>query len=80
MSEGRSPLAFTVRSASWEGDRPGIELVRRQVFIEEQGIPESEEWDEVDPVSRHALAVTSKRDVVGTGRLEPTGKIGRIAG
>lgn len=27
----------------------------------------------------HALALAAKRDAVGTGRLEPTGKIGRLA-
>jgi predicted GNAT family N-acyltransferase len=79
MSDGPSAASCTVRPASWLDDRAGIELVRRQVFIEEQGIPESEEWDDLDPVCRHALAITGKRDVVGTGRLEPTGKIGRVA-
>ena len=71
------PVALV--DATWEDDRPRLEQVRRRVFIEEQGIPESEEWDSTDPVSRHVLAITAKRDVVGTGRLEPTGKIGRVA-
>jgi predicted GNAT family N-acyltransferase len=53
--------------------------VRRAVFIEEQGIPEAEEWDQADPHCLHALILTAKRDAVGTGRLEPTGKIGRLA-
>ena len=62
----------------WNADRPGIESVRRRVFIEEQGIPEIDEWDDDDPVSIHVLA-TLKRDPVGTGRLNLAGKIGRIA-
>jgi hypothetical protein len=53
--------------------------VRRAVFIEEQRIPEDDEWDDVDPVARHVIAVTKCRESIGTGRLEPTGKIGRIA-
>jgi predicted GNAT family N-acyltransferase len=53
--------------------------VRRQVFIIEQKIPESEEWDDADENSSHVLAFSEKRDVVGTGRLEPTGKIARLA-
>ena len=68
-----------IRTARWGDDRPAIESVRREVFVHEQGIPEHEEWDAADPVCLHVLALTAKRDAVGTGRLEPTGKIGRVA-
>ncbi len=68
-----------LRPASWAHDRTALQAIRRRVFIEEQGIPESEEWDDIDPVARHVLAVSLNRDAVGTGRLEPTGKIGRVA-
>ena len=70
---------FLIRSASWQADRARLEYVRRQVFIIEQKIPESEEWDDADENSSHVLAFSEKRDVVGTGRLEPTGKIARLA-
>ncbi len=63
---------------TWAADRPVLERIRRAVFIEEQHLQESEEWDDDDPVSVHAL-VTLNRDPVGTGRLNPAGKIGRIA-
>ncbi len=63
---------------TWEADRPVLERIRRAVFIEEQHLAESDEWDADDPVSVHALA-TLNRDPVGTGRLNPAGKIGRIA-
>jgi len=69
----------SIRRADWQHDRALIEHVRRCVFIVEQGVPESEEWDAADRVCEHALAFTTKRDVIGTGRLEGTGKIGRIA-
>jgi len=68
-----------LQPATWADDRDALQAVRRSVFIEEQAIPESEEWDDVDPVARHVLALTANRDAVGTGRLEPTGKIGRVA-
>ena len=68
-----------LREATWATDRAAIESVRRAVFIVEQGIPESEEWDAADPVCRHVLAESRNRDAVGTGRLEATGKIGRVA-
>lgn len=74
---------FVLEIATWRHDRAAIESVRRAVFIEEQHVPEHEEWDDLDPVVPHvvAYAVTAaaKRDLVGTGRLEPTGKIGRVA-
>jgi predicted GNAT family N-acyltransferase len=75
--------ACTVELAAWAADGASIRHVRRAVFIEEQGIPEHDEWDDLDPVVTHVLAYvrtgSAKRDVVGTGRLEPTGKIGRVA-
>jgi predicted GNAT family N-acyltransferase len=64
--------------AAWAVDRPVLERIRREVFIREQEIPESEEWDGEDAGSVHVLARLN-RDPVGTGRLEPAGKIGRIA-
>lgn len=74
---------FVLEIATWQHARAAIESVRRAVFIEEQHVPEHEEWDDLDPVVPHvvAYAVTAaaKRDLVGTGRLEPTGKIGRVA-
>lgn len=70
---------FTIRSATWRADQSEIAFVRRQVFIIEQKIPESEEWDDADGNSSHVLVFSEKRDVVGTGRIEPTGKIARLA-
>ncbi len=70
---------FLIRSASWQADRARLEFVRRRVFIIEQKIPESEEWDDADENSSHVLAFSEKRDAVGTGHLEPTGKIARLA-
>ena len=64
--------------ASWDADRPDLERIRRAVFIDEQKMPESAEWDADDAVSVHVLARLN-REPVGTGRLNPAGKIGRIA-
>jgi predicted GNAT family N-acyltransferase len=71
--------SITLRPASWTGDRAALESVRRQVFVHEQGVPEPDEWDAADVTCHHVLALKEKRDAVGTGRLEPTGKIGRVA-
>jgi predicted GNAT family N-acyltransferase len=64
--------------ADWAADRDALERIRRVVFIEEQRVPEADEWDGEDAASVHVLARLN-RDPVGTGRLNPAGKIGRIA-
>ena len=73
-------LADTIECVltTWSTDRPVLQKIRREVFIDEQLVPELDEWDDDDTVSVHALA-TLNREPVGTGRLNPGGKIGRIA-
>lgn len=56
-----------------------LAAVRRSVFIEEQGVPETLEWDEFDAVSTHWLAVQTDGTPVGCARLLPDGHIGRMA-
>ena len=63
---------------TWNTDGPALQKIRREVFIIEQRFAESDEWDDEDAVSCHAM-VTLNREPVGTGRLNPGGKIGRIA-
>lgn len=57
--------------------------LRRAVFVDEQGIPESEEWDAADATALHVVVYNHLGQAVGTGRLltaEPgVGKIGRMA-
>lgn len=62
----------------WGVDRVPIQAVRRAVFVREQGVTEEDEWDDADVFSEHVLALRN-REPVGTGRLESTGKIGRVA-
>lgn len=67
-----------VTLVSWEAAAADLMQVRRRVFIEEQGIPESLEWDQWDAPSLHALARHGEAPVA-TGRLLPEGRIGRMA-
>jgi predicted GNAT family N-acyltransferase len=64
--------------ADWSADRADLERIRRAVFVEEQQIPEKDEWDDEDAGSVHVLALLN-RDPVGTGRVNGAGRIGRIA-
>jgi predicted GNAT family N-acyltransferase len=74
-----SPPGFSVRTASWQEDLAPLQDLRRTVFILEQQVPESLEWDEFDAVSQHALAIDAHGHAIGTGRLLPDGHIGRMA-
>lgn len=67
-----------VRVARWPDDEMLLRRIRSEVFIKEQDVPEDLEWDGLDATSRHLLAMVD-REAVGTGRLTPHGKIGRMA-
>jgi predicted GNAT family N-acyltransferase len=75
----RKSSGFTVRIASWSDDRAALQALRRAVFIVEQHVPETLEWDEADAESLHALALDEHDLPVGTGRLLPDGHVGRMA-
>lgn len=51
--------------------------LRRRVFIEEQNIPEAEEWDDLDAGAIHLVA-RDDGEPVGTARLILSGPTGRI--
>lgn len=70
---------FRVRMADWEREREAMRAIRTPVFIQEQQVPQQIEWDEMDPLCVHALAVDADGAPIGTGRLAPDGKIGRMA-
>jgi predicted GNAT family N-acyltransferase len=73
------PPAFTIVSADWHADRDALRAVRRAVFIDEQNVPEALEWDELDARCAHVLACAADGAAIGTGRLTPDGRIGRMA-
>lgn len=72
-------FSLDIVPASWEQDQAALRAIRKRVFIQEQSVPEEEEWDDYDAISEHFLALDAKRDAVGTGRLQPDGKITRMA-
>lgn len=74
----KSPLRLTAKQGSWEQIGELCRKVRYKVFVEEQQIPEEDEWDEQDPVSEHFLLLINDRPAA-TARLTPDGKLGRFA-
>lgn len=73
--------AFSVHTVQWPARAAELRALRRAVFVVEQQVPEEEEWDDYDAVSRHVLALADGVPLVpiGTGRLLPDGHIGRMA-
>ncbi|MDM0006697.1 YbgC/FadM family acyl-CoA thioesterase [Variovorax sp. J22G73] len=73
----------TVETGAWSALGDGAGALRRAVFIEEQNIPESMEWDEHDAVVLHAVARNRLGQVIATGRLlhaeDGVSHIGRMA-
>ena len=62
----------------WADAQALAKPIRISVFIEEQQVPESEEWDDEDSTALHIIAFKDG-EPVATARLTQKGKIGRMA-
>lgn len=71
--------AFSVSRAVWSLDEAAIAKVRRAVFIEEQAVPASLEWEMRDPACAWFVARAPSGEGVGIVRLTPDGRVGRMA-
>ena len=69
---------LVIRLADWEKDKTALSTIRRQVFIEEQNVPEDMEWDEFDASASHFLALKNNQ-AIACARLKTDGQIGRMA-
>jgi predicted GNAT family N-acyltransferase len=67
-----------IEATEFESDRELIFAIRTAVFVLEQSVPVDIEIDGQDPLARHVLAYLDGRPV-GTGRILPDGRIGRMA-
>jgi len=70
---------FRVEPADYVADFKDLRAVREPVFVVEQQVPLELEWDELDPQCRHVIARDDAHRPIGTGRLTPGHKIGRMA-
>jgi predicted GNAT family N-acyltransferase len=71
--------AFRVRLVDWRDASPILTRIRTTVFVGEQGVPSEIEIDGRDPGCVHAVAEDASGEAIGTGRLMPDGRIGRMA-
>ncbi len=77
-SSTRSPK-FSVARIDYARGLDALRAVREPVFVQEQQVPIELEWDELDPLCVHVLARDHTGHPIGTGRLTPEHKIGRMA-
>jgi YbgC/YbaW family acyl-CoA thioester hydrolase len=72
-----------VQLGDWAALQAEASALRRTVFVDEQGVPEHEEWDAADADCLHAVAHNGLGQAVATGRLLPAqggvAKLGRMA-
>src|SRR5262245_28121247 len=73
------PAPFTIRIMIWREALALARPVRETVFVDEQNVPLELEWDEWDERSDHAVALDASGKPIGTARLLPDGRIGRMA-
>jgi len=71
--------AFRVDPIDYTDGLPQLRAVRETVFVQEQQVPIEEEWDALDPDCVHVIARAQDGTPIGTGRLTPEHKIGRMA-
>lgn len=78
MTEYKTLTNITLIQLNWVDAQALAIPIRKNVFIEEQQVPESEEWDDEDCSALHIIAI-KKGEAVATARLSQKGKIGRMA-
>jgi predicted GNAT family N-acyltransferase len=70
---------YRIELVDWQDAATQLSAIRRQVFIDEQGVPEELEWDGLDASAMHVKATSLTGEAIGTARLLPDGQIGRMA-
>jgi predicted GNAT family N-acyltransferase len=70
---------FRVEAIDYVSGVDELRAVREPVFVQEQQVPIELEWDELDPLCVHVIARDDAGRPIGTARLTPERKIGRMA-
>ena len=72
-------MGVRVELMPWEKAQPVAAPLRFAIFVGEQNVPRGIELDDMDEKSLHAVAFDEAGKAIGTGRLLPEGRIGRMA-
>lgn len=70
---------FSIRVVGWNEFKDDIAHVRELVFVREQGVPRTLEWDGLDANCIHVLARARNGSPIGTARMCDSGHIGRMS-
>jgi predicted GNAT family N-acyltransferase len=70
---------YHVDAIAYATDARLVHQVRDVVFVQEQQVPRDLERDALDPLSHHVLARDASGTPIGTARLTPEHRIGRMA-
>lgn len=70
---------FNLSITTWQQNQLYLSTIRRQVFIEEQLVPEELEWDEYDADAIHVLVTVANQPIGCARLLVHQAKIGRMA-
>jgi predicted GNAT family N-acyltransferase len=68
-----------IKVTSFEASEGSIRAIRDAVFGEEQHVAPELDWDGMDSSCIHVVATSASGRAIGTGRIQPDGKIGRLA-
>lgn len=72
-------MTVTISRCSWPDQESALRRIRQSVFIDEQHVPESLEWDGEDAASTHFLACDDSGTPIGCIRLMPSGQLSRLS-
>jgi predicted GNAT family N-acyltransferase len=70
---------YHVEAIDYASGAAPVHQVRDVVFVQEQQVPRDLERDALDPLSHHVLARDAAGTPIGTARLTPEHRIGRMA-
>ena len=70
---------YRIDLVNWQDASEELSAIRRQVFMDEQGVPPELEWDGLDATATHARATSLADETIGTARLLANGQVGRMA-
>lgn len=79
-------MHYTIALVSWDKEQNALQYIRNCVFIDEQQVPQADEWDGKDEKATHFLVTNDSGEAVGCARMlsemhhgEPVFHIGRVA-
>jgi hypothetical protein len=72
-------MTYKPRKVSWNRSQSDIKTIREKVFVCEYRIAPQQEFDQQDDCCDHVLLRDDQNAPIATGRIDPHGKISRIA-